>query len=98
MYRYFTIPPSRLRRATSLCTRETLRSGVQHIFNEDTVAPCRIIHKHMGHGTHQFAILNNRATAHADVKYETKEFCVFLRFLCVFEGKRQVLAHLTRDP
>ena len=98
MYRYFTIPPSRLRRATSLCTRETLRSGVQHIFNENSVTGGGVIDEDMGHGANQFAILNNRATAHADVKYETKEFCVFLRFLCVFAGKRQVFTYLNRDP
>ena len=40
----------------------------------------------------------NRRAAHADVKCGTKEFCVFLQFLCVFAGKRQVLTHLNRSP
>ena len=26
--------------------------------------PCRVIHQHMGHRAHQFAILNNRTAAH----------------------------------
>ena len=43
-------------------------------------------------------VLDNRTAAHADVKYRTKEFCVFLWFLCVFAGKRQVFTHLNRSP
>jgi hypothetical protein len=52
----------------------------------------------MGDRAHQFTVLNDRRAGHADVKYGTKEFYVFLRFLCVFSGKRQVFTHLTRDP
>jgi hypothetical protein len=51
----------------------------------------------MGHGANQFAVLDDGTAAHADVKLGTKEFCVFLRILCVFAGKRQVFTHLTRD-
>ena len=52
----------------------------------------------MGHGADEFAVLNNRAAAHADVKQGTKEICAKIAFLCVFAGKRQVLAHLNRSP
>jgi len=55
-----TIPPSALRAATSLCTREALCCRVQHIFNKDTIASRWVIHKDMGHRTHQFSVLNNR--------------------------------------
>ena len=63
-----TIPPSALRAATSLVQREVLARRVQHIFNENTVASCRIIHQHMGHSSDELAILNNRRAGHADVK------------------------------
>ena len=45
-----------------------LSSRIQHIFNENPVPSCRVIHQHVGHRTHQFAVLNNGAAAHADVK------------------------------
>ena len=38
---------------------------VQHIFDKNPVTPCWIIHQHMGHSSYQFAVLNNRAAAHA---------------------------------
>ena len=31
---------------------------IQHIFDEDAVALCRIIHQNMGHRANQFSILN----------------------------------------
>ena len=52
----------------------------------------------MGHGADEFAVLDDGRAGHADVKQGTKEFCVYLRFLCVFKGKMQVLTHLNRDP
>ena len=42
-----------------------LSSRIQHILNKNSVSPCRIIYKHMGHGAHKLTILNNRAAAHA---------------------------------
>jgi hypothetical protein len=51
----------------------------------------------MGRRTDQFAVLNDGTAAHADVKQGTKEFCAFLRFLCVFVCKSQFFTHLTRD-
>ena len=68
MHRYITIPPSALRAATSLYTREALGCGVQHIFDEDAIPGGRIVNKDMGHGAHQFAVLDDRAAGHADVK------------------------------
>ena len=47
---------------------EALGCGIQHIFNEDAIAGGRIVNKDMGDGTHQFAVLDNGAAAHADVK------------------------------
>ena len=43
---------------------KTLCRRIQHILYKDTVSPRRIIHQHMGHRTHQFSVLNNRAAAH----------------------------------
>ena len=45
-----------------------LSRSIQHIFNENAVARGGVVHKDMGHGTHQFAILNDGTAAHADVK------------------------------
>ena len=73
-------------------------SGLQHILNKDTVAHCGVVHKDMGDCAHQLAVLDDGATAHADVKQGTKKSCVFLQFLCVFRGKRQLFTYLTRDP
>jgi len=42
----------------------------------------------MSNGADELAVLDDGAAGHADVKQGTKEFCVFLRFLCVFAGKR----------
>ena len=94
--RYITIPPSRLRRATSLCTREALGRGVEHIFDEDAVARCGIVYKNMGDCADQFAVLNDGAAAHADVKCGTKIFCVFLQILCVLQVKGRFLHTSTR--
>ena len=68
MHRYITIPPSALRAATSLCTREALGGGIQHIFNEDAIAGGGVVHQYVGDGPHQFSVLDNGAAAHADVK------------------------------
>ena len=60
VYQHLTIPPSRLRRATSLCTREALGRCVQHIFDEDAIAGCGVVDQDMGHGADQFSVLDNR--------------------------------------
>ena len=67
-HRYITIPPSALRAATSLYTREALCRCIQHIFNKDAVAGGGVVNKDMGHGAHQLAVLYNRRGGHADVK------------------------------
>ena len=36
----------------------------QHIFDEDAVALCRIIHQHMGYRADKFAVLYNGGTGH----------------------------------
>jgi len=66
--------------------------------NENAVTHRGIIYQHMRNCADQLAVLDDEAAGHADVKYETKEFCVFPRFLCVFAGKRQVFTYITRDP
>ena len=48
--------------ALRLCSR------VQHVFNKYAVAGCWVIYQDVGHRTYQFAILDNRTAAHADVK------------------------------
>ena len=75
-----------------------LRCCFQHIFDENTIPGIRGIYQHMGHRAHQFPVLYNGTAAHADVKQGTKEFCVFLQFLCVFAGKRQALPCLCSGP
>ena len=72
--------------------------GIQHIFDEDAVALGGIIYENVGDGADEVAVLDNGATGHADVKHGINKFCVFLRFLCVFTGRRQVFTRLTRDP
>ena len=67
-----------------LCAIPILRRRVKHIFDKNTVAPCGVIYQNMGDSTHKFSVLDNGRAAHGDVKQGTKEFCVFLRFLCVF--------------
>ena len=38
--------------------------GIQHIFNENAVAPGGIVHQHMGDGPDEFAVLHNGTAAH----------------------------------
>ena len=51
---------------STCCIRSptTLSHRIQHIFDEDTVTTSGIIHQNMGHGPHQFPILDNRTAAH----------------------------------
>ena len=37
---------------------------IQHVLNKNPIPPCRIIHQHMGHRTHQLAVLNDGTAAH----------------------------------
>ena len=41
-----------------------LSGCIQHVFYKNPVPSRRVIHKHVGHRTHQFAVLNNRTAAH----------------------------------
>ena len=41
-----------------------LGSCIQHVFDEDAVASCGIIHKNMGNGSNKLAVLDNGAAAH----------------------------------
>ena len=75
-----------------------LSRRVQHIFDEDAVAGGRIADQHMGDRPHQLAVLDDGTARHFCVKYGTKEFCVFLRLLCVFASKRQVFTPINRCP
>ena len=67
-HRHVTIPPSALRADTSLYTREAVGSGVQHIFNKNAIAGGRIVHKNMGNGADELAVLDDETAGHADVK------------------------------
>ena len=51
-----------------LCAIPILRCRVEHVFDEDTVTGGRIVNKDMGDSADQFAVLDDRAAAHADVK------------------------------
>ena len=51
-----------------------LRRRVQHIFNEDAVTRGGVVDEDMGHGTDEFAVLNDRTAAHLCVKDRTKIF------------------------
>ena len=51
----------------AICDRPLCRC-VQHIFDEDAIASGGIVDQDMGDGTYQFAVLDNGAAAHADVK------------------------------
>ena len=70
----------------------------QHVFDEDAIAGGGVVDEDMGHSAHQATVLDDGTTAHADVKQGTKEICAKIAFSCVFAGKRQVLAHLSRSP
>ena len=41
---------------------------IQHIFDKNAIAGGGVIDQDVGHGAHQFAVLNNRRAGHADVK------------------------------
>ena len=76
-YRYNTIPPSALRAATSLYTREALGCCVQHIFDKDAVSGGGVVYQHMGHRTYQAAVLYDRRAGHECVKQGTaKKLCI----------------------
>ena len=51
-----------------LCAIPILRCRVEHVFDEDAVSRCGVVHENMGHRAHQFAVLYNRRAGHADVK------------------------------
>ena len=51
-----------------LCAIPILRRSVQHIFNEDAIAGGGVVDQHMGHRADEFAVLDDGATGHADVK------------------------------
>ena len=53
--------------------------GVQYTLDKDPIPGGWVIHRHMGYRAHQFAVLDDRTAGHADVKYGTKKFCVFLQ-------------------
>ena len=78
--------------------RSHLCCCVQHIFDENAVTRGGVVDQHVGDGADEVTVLDDRRAGHADVKYGTKEFCVFLRFLFVFAGERQAFTYLTRDP
>ena len=65
--------------------------GFEHIFDEDAITRCGVVHEDMGDGADELAVLDNRTAGLAGVKHRTKIVCVFDAFLCVFTGKRQVL-------
>ena len=48
--------------------REALCRSIQHILDKDSVTTGGIIDKDMGHSAHQFAVLDDGTSAHADVK------------------------------
>jgi len=59
--------------AAKKCQRQSapgidLFRRIQYMLNENPVPHSRIIHQHMGHGADQFAVLDDGAAAHADVK------------------------------
>ncbi len=58
--------------AGKICyTEHILRSlcgSIQHIFDKDAIAGCWIVNKDMGYSTYQFAVLDDGAAGHADVK------------------------------
>ena len=41
-----------------------LSRGIQHVFDEDAVAPGGIVYKDMSHGADQFAVLKDGTAAH----------------------------------
>ena len=51
----------------AICDRPLCR-GIEHVFDEDTVAGGGIVDEDMGDGADQLAVLDNGTAAHADVK------------------------------
>ena len=45
-----------------------LCSSVQHVFDEDAVTHGGVVDENVGDGADEFAVLNDGATGHADVK------------------------------
>ncbi len=72
-----------------------LCSGIQHIFNEDTVAGSWIVHKDMCHRAYQFSVLYNRRAGHECVKCRTKFFYKFLRILAFDVENQRIIRHST---
>ena len=58
-------------RSVRLCHRI---GGFQHGFGKDAVTPGGVIHQHMGHRSHQFAILKDGAAAHECVNIGPTSF------------------------
>ena len=55
-----------------------LGCSVQHIFYEDAVTRCGVIHKDVGHGADEFALLDDGAAGHARVNIGPTHFLYYL--------------------
>ncbi len=66
----------------------------EHILNKDSVASGGILHQHMGHGAHEFAVLNDRSAAHGHVNTGVKDFSRFLEKIISICRKQYIFDHL----
>ena len=66
---------------------------IQHIFNENPIPGIRAVDEHMGHSTHQFAILKDGTAAHECVNIGTTFFSVNLQKVYI-SGKIEPLLTL----
>ena len=41
-----------------------LQRRLRHILNINPISPCRVVHKYMGHGADELAVLNNGRAGH----------------------------------
>ena len=60
-----------------------LSCGIQHILDEDTIAPRRVVHQNVGHRPYQLAVLQDGAAAHERLSlwttcYEPKSYPLLL--------------------
>ena len=63
-----------------------LRS-VEHIFDEDSVAACGVVYKHVGHRAHELAVLDDGGARHECGQEGTTVFYNFLTILTLFVKK-----------
>ena len=62
------------------------RSMSQHVLHKNTIPAGAVVDKHMGNGSDELPVLENRASAHGCCQYRTTTFFNFFKEICHFSS------------